>query len=101
MYGRYEYKDDRSDKFWQIKKLPNGNALAEWGRNGHSPQGSKEYTSFEVAAKVNEKIAKGYQLKTPGTIGPRNPKRIPGVPPTGRAKKSESFDFMEELKKCE
>ena len=63
MYGRYEYKDDRSDKFWSIKQLPNGNALAEWGKNGYSPQGSKEYQQHEVRKKLNEKIAKGYRLK--------------------------------------
>lgn len=63
MYGRYEYKDDRSDKFWSIKKLKNGNVLAEWGRNGSPPQGTKEYTQSEARNKLYEKTAKGYRLK--------------------------------------
>ena len=60
--GRYEYRDNNSDKYWHIiydrtKQV----YLAQWGkRSNPSPQGQKEYSEAEVRKKVVEKQKKGY-----------------------------------------
>jgi hypothetical protein len=59
--GRYEFKEGTSDKFWQIQPAPNG-YLAEWGRNGNTPQDHKIYSAKEAEKKIKEKLGKGYKL---------------------------------------
>ena len=60
--GRYEFKEGTSDKFWQIRPAPNGGYLAEWGRNGHTPQDHKIYSAKEAEKKIKEKLGKRYKL---------------------------------------
>jgi predicted DNA-binding WGR domain protein len=59
MLGRYEYKDEKSDKFWTIEKV-GPEYKATWGRIGSAGQGPKIYTEGEAYDKIQEKISKGY-----------------------------------------
>lgn len=62
-FGRYEYRDGNSKKFWHIiLDMTQQVCIASWGRIGNSPQ-SKTYTREEAAKKIREKIAKGYIKK--------------------------------------
>ena len=63
-FGKYIFKDDKSDKFWTIVRSDVNEVTASWGKNGRSPQGSKEYTDLEALHKLNEKISKGYHLSS-------------------------------------
>ena len=64
---RYEFSDDKSDKFWEI--VLNGDKYSvSYGRIGNKPQTrTKDFDSKEIAMKeadkiVNAKMKKGYVL---------------------------------------
>jgi predicted DNA-binding WGR domain protein len=64
---RYEYSDEKSDKFWEI--ILNGNCYSvSYGRIGNNPQTrTKEFDSKEIALNEANKIRlakekKGYIL---------------------------------------
>tara|TARA_B100001750_G_C15176372_1_gene431824 strand:+ start:138 stop:347 length:210 start_codon:yes stop_codon:yes gene_type:complete len=66
MKKRFEYKDDVSDKFWEIS-LKNKEVQVTFGRMGiQSPQSiKKKFSTNEKAKKfaekkIGEKIRKGY-----------------------------------------
>lgn len=92
---RFECKDGSSDKFWQLTSLEDGTFLAEWGKNGHGPQGSKVYSSIEAAAKRNEKVAKGYKrVEAKGTS------EVVEIKPKTKPEPAEDgSNFMELLRK--
>lgn len=56
--GRYECKEGSSNKFWVIHQKSNGFFEASWGKNGHMPQGTKEYTREEALKLVREKTTR-------------------------------------------
>ena len=93
LLGRYEYRDDRSDKFWTIELSDRPYTYrVTWGRNGRPPQGEKYYDEGMANHKLNEKIAKGYVLsrKYDVKIDPFTKKRTPN---------EDSLDWMSDLKK--
>lgn len=100
MLGRYEYKDERSDKFWQITyDVPSGTYTTEWGRNGRPPQDSKPgLTGTEALKKIQEKIAKGYQLTEFKVGRPEGLFKVKRGKPVPR-KESLDIDFYAELEK--
>ncbi len=53
---RYEFSDEKSDKFWEI--ILNGNCYSvSYGRIGNNPQTrTKEFDSKEIALKEANKI---------------------------------------------
>jgi uncharacterized protein YwqG/predicted DNA-binding WGR domain protein len=66
MKRRFEYKDEKSNKFWEIEQ--NGNAYTTWyGRIGGNPQSdTNEFDTEEKASKayakiIAEKTKKGYK----------------------------------------
>ena len=59
---RLEFVSGSSSKFWQIDEET---GLAEWGRIGNPPQGSKHYSPDLVRRMIGEKISKGYRRVTP------------------------------------
>jgi len=61
MYGRYEYSDERSHKFWTCEPIGNGEVRISWGRIGTEGQ-SHVKSEGEGLNKIREKLAKGYQL---------------------------------------
>lgn len=67
MLGVYEYRDNRSNKFWKVSlNLSTGFYDTEWGKNGFPAQGKKKgLDDREAYQKIHEKINKGYQ-KTDG-----------------------------------
>ena len=71
MFGRYEFKEGGSRKFWHIVyDLTTQTCTASWGRIGNSPQ-HKQYSKSEALKKIKEKISKGY-IKVQGyeeTVG--------------------------------
>jgi len=60
--GRYEFKQGTSNKFWEIQPHDSGGYIAQWGRNGHSPQDHKIYNANEAEKKIREKLGKGYRI---------------------------------------
>jgi ATP-dependent DNA ligase len=66
--GRYEYHDSRSAKYWEITETTSGYFTVCWGKIGTRGQvGARELNSKEAEKKINEKLAKGYEL-TRGSI---------------------------------
>jgi predicted DNA-binding WGR domain protein len=59
MLGRYEYKDGKSAKFWEIELMAGGNYRATYGRIGSAGQ-STDYDEITAIKKIREKISKGY-----------------------------------------
>jgi predicted DNA-binding WGR domain protein len=107
LLGRYEYRDEKSDKFWQIKYVPKiGQYLAEWGRNGRPPQDSMSYSGADALKTIREKVAKGYRLvKEEETVGDpvsrqdRLASEAKERVDEKRKNRKEALDFMAELKK--
>lgn len=85
--GRYEYSDEKSNKFWVICRRGDGYE-ALWGRIGASPQ-STSYEEHQVLKKIREKIAKGY-VKVENEILIKAKEEM---------KEVSTFDFMKELRK--
>jgi len=96
LLGRYEYKDDKSDKFWRIEfNSSTGNYDVSWGKNGYPPppKNNIAYTGAQAIKKVQEKIAKGYRLMDKKGLTKLEPPKLPRRP----GKKEE--DFMTLFKK--
>ena len=60
---RYEFSDDKSDKFWEI--ILSGNSyIVSYGRIGNKPQErTKEFDSKEIALKEADKIRAAKEKK--------------------------------------
>lgn len=66
MYGRYEFigttdKGNPSEKFWELRDVGNGMAVATWGKIGTVGR-ETEYGEGEAYKKASEKLSKGYEL---------------------------------------
>jgi predicted DNA-binding WGR domain protein len=59
-WGRYEYTDEKSNKFWAIEPLMDGMARVSWGRIGTRGQ-YQEVTRDEALDRARKKVAKGYK----------------------------------------
>lgn len=63
---RFEYKDEKSDKFWEIEQTQNA-LTTRWGRIGTNGQSKTKDFADETAAQaamekqIDEKTGKGYQ----------------------------------------
>lgn len=62
IYGRYELinKKQNHAKYWEIKKLQDGNVECTWGRIGTPPRGMI-ITETVANQRVKEKLNKGYK----------------------------------------
>ena len=60
--GRYEFQDasTNSDKFWELRQMPNGQYEVRWGRRGSAGQ-STTYDAAKAHKKAVEKISEGYK----------------------------------------
>ena len=61
MKRRFEYKDEKSDKFWEYETrgASPGECKITWGRTGST--GQSQFTNIHVAEKrAQEKLSKGY-----------------------------------------
>jgi len=60
MKRRFEYKDEKSDKFWEYEtRGAPGECKITWGRTGST--GQSQFTNIHVAEKrAQEKLSKGY-----------------------------------------
>lgn len=61
MKRRFEYKDEKSDKFWEYETrgASPGECKITWGRTGST--GQSQFTDIHVAEKrAQEKLSKGY-----------------------------------------
>lgn len=60
--GRYEYKQEGSDKFYELRiDIKTKEHVVTWGRNGRPPQGEQRLDKYEAIKRVREKMAKGYR----------------------------------------
>lgn len=90
--GRYEFKDEKSNKFWTIAK--DGEMfVATFGKIGSTGQTHIYTTELEARKKAREKISKGYRL-VQGLSGLNPPTAI-----IDEHIEEDDFNFMEELRK--
>lgn len=63
MLGRYEYKDEKSDKFWTLSKQGDSYET-RWGKIGTAGSGQihPAYEYSNLCKKAAEKLRKGYKL---------------------------------------
>jgi len=60
-WGRYEYTDDKSNKFWEIEPRLDGMADVRWGRIGS--EGKSQVVARDIAlSRARQKLSKGYQM---------------------------------------
>jgi len=108
LLGRYEFTAGTSNKFWSIEFDPHGGTYTTiWGRIGtlgsFKRMGQVKYglTGVEALKKIQEKVQKGYLLKSeriPSEEQIEAAKRV-ALKREGRAREQkEAYDFMEELR---
>jgi len=68
MYGRYEFTEGRSNKYWEIEPAGRGMAIIRWGRIGRIG-GEQTRSEAEAFDRAEDKIAKGY-IKVSSKCGP-------------------------------
>ena len=97
---RFECKNEKSNKFWQVTDLKNGYWRAEWGRIGRPPQGTKDYFEGEMRKLIAEKLGKGY-VRVEGDYNKVVNQQMEAIERM-KAKRSEPakvVNFLEELRK--
>lgn len=102
LLGRYEFTAGTSNKFWSIEFDPHGGTYTtRWGRIGTLGQVKYGLTGVEALKKIQEKVQKGYLLKSeriPSEEQIEAAKRV-ALKREGRAREQkEAYDFMEELR---
>ena len=60
---RYEFKNDKSSKFWTIKYYKNGEFLTTYGKVGTKGKKSSKKKILNVKKLIDSKIKKGYKIK--------------------------------------
>lgn len=102
LLGRYEFTAGTSNKFWSIEFDPHGGTYTTtWGRIGTIGLEKSGLTGVEALKKIQEKVQKGYLLKSeriPSEEQIEAAKRV-ALKREGRAREQkEAYDFMEELR---
>jgi len=98
--GRYEYTDERSNKYWEIRAVDHSQPLyvASWGRIGAAPQETEYLGTDTVYKKIREKIAKGYVKVGSASEHPRPKDPIKKGPKDPIKKDEPVLNFMQQLR---
>ena len=96
MKRRFEYKDEKSDKFWEYETrgASPGECKITWGRTGST--GQSRFTDIDVAEKrAQEKLSKGYVEVDIGFGNKSKPRKV--TESTGVRTSDDSDDMWDEL----
>jgi len=103
LLGRYEYTDEKSNKFWEcVYESELGTYTTSWGRIGSRGQSKVGLTGKEALKKIQEKIAKGYIVHAQGDrLDNKNTDQMQATRRMKEKRKDreEINEFMEELRK--
>jgi len=100
LLGRYEYTDEKSNKFWEcVYESELGTYTTSWGRIGSRGQSKVGLTGKEALKKIQEKIAKGYRLDKLWSNKNTDQMQATRRMKEKRKDREEINEFMEELRK--